>query len=114
MSGEPSPYISDQSVQFFPPSAEVGTQASPRFHDQGVDTPIPSIEGVIEATVMLGRLTNPAIRCVGIAVNTERLGEAEAITVVRRLAGEYGLPATDPIRFGAEPIVDRLMAQFPA
>ena len=96
------------------PDAFVVCHEPTRRTMRGVDTPIPSIEGVIEATVMLGRLTNPAIRCVGIAVNTERLGEAEAITVVRRLAGEYGLPATDPIRFGAEPIVDRLMAQFPA
>jgi len=96
------------------PDAFVVCHEPTRRTMRGVETPIPSIEDVIDATVMLGRLTNPAIRCVGIAVNTERLGEAEAITVVRRIAAEYGLPATDPIRFGADPIIDRLLAQFPA
>lgn len=96
------------------PDAFVVCHEPTRRTMRGVETPIPSIEDVIDATVMMGRLTNPAIRCVGIAVNTERLGEAEAITVVRRFAAEYGLPATDPIRFGADPIVDRLLEQFPA
>ena len=52
------------------PDAFVVCHEPTRRTMRGVDTPIPSIEDVIEATVMLGRLTNPAIRCVGIAVNT--------------------------------------------
>ena len=33
---------------------------------------------------------------------------------MRNLAGAHDLPATDPIRFGVEPIVDRLLQEFPA
>ncbi|WP_368733496.1 DUF1611 domain-containing protein, partial [Proteus mirabilis] len=67
---------------------------------RGVDTPIPSIGEVIDMTMALGKLTNPAITCVGLSVNTEHLGEDAAFTVLDRLAREYELPATDPVRFG--------------
>ena len=60
--------------------------------------------------IACGRLTNPAITCTGIAVNTQKLGEAEAKTLLEGLAAEYGVPATDPIRFGVKELVDRLGA----
>ena len=34
------------------------------------DRALPTVEQLIEATVTLGRLTNPAIRCVGLSFNT--------------------------------------------
>lgn len=81
---------------------------------RGVKHALPSIKEVIDLTMRCGALTNPAIRPVGIAVNTEAVpGEAEAKTLLENLAGEYGLPATDPIRFGIGRIVDRLIAEFP-
>ena len=81
---------------------------------RGVAHPLPSIQDVIDLTVQLGRLTNPAIRPVGIAVNTQALDEAEARALLGRLAAEHGLPATDPVRFGVEELVDRIVADFPA
>jgi uncharacterized NAD-dependent epimerase/dehydratase family protein len=51
---------------------------------------------------------------VGIAVNTQALGEAEARKLLDDLAAEHGLPATDPVRFGVEGLVDRIVAEFPA
>ena len=68
---------------------------------------------MIDLNLRCGRLTNPAIRPVGIAVNTEALGEDEARAAVQDLARAHDLPATDPIRFGVEPIVDRLLHEFP-
>ncbi|MEI8144313.1 MAG: N-acetyltransferase DgcN [Alphaproteobacteria bacterium] len=79
-----------------------------RRHMRGVTAPIPSIEQVIETTILLGRLTNPAITCVGIAVNTEHLTEAQAFAYLDRVSREHELPATDPVRFGVEPIVDAI------
>lgn len=81
---------------------------------RGVAHPLPSIRDVIEMNIRLGALTNPDIRPVGIAVNTEKLGEAEAKALLAGLAAEHGLPATDPIRFGVEGIVDHLAALYPA
>ncbi|MDP2118354.1 MAG: N-acetyltransferase DgcN [Hoeflea sp.] len=75
---------------------------------RGVKHKLPSIREVIDMTIACGRLTNPAIACTGISVNTQKLGEAEAKTLLEGLASEYGVPATDPIRFGVSELVDRL------
>ena len=62
---------------------------------------LPSIEEVIDLTIRLGSLTNPAIRCAGISMNTSSLGEAQAGDV---LASEserlHGMPVADPMRGG--------------
>ena len=81
---------------------------------RGVQHPLPTIREVIDLTVQLGRLTNPDIRPVGIAVNTQSLEEGAARALLADLAREHGLPATDPVRFGVEEIVDRLVSEFPA
>lgn len=80
---------------------------------RGVKHALPSIKEVIDLNIRCGSLTNPAIRPIGIAVNTEALGEAEAKALLASLAKEHNLPATDPIRFGVEGIVDALLAQYP-
>lgn len=81
---------------------------------RGVKHALPSIREVIDLTVQLGRLTNPEIRATGIAINTQALEEGEARAFLDKLAAEHGLPATDPVRFGVEGLVDRLVAEFPA
>ena len=81
---------------------------------RGVKHALPSIREVIDLTVQLGRLTNPDIRATGIAINTQALEEGEARALLDRLSAEHGLPATDPVRFGVEGLVDRLVAEFPA
>lgn len=96
------------------PDAFVVCHEPTRTHMRGVAHPIPSIGDVIDLTVRCGRLTNPDIRCVGIAINTEKLSEAEAKKVLADAAAEYGLPASDPVRFGVAPIVDRIVAEFAA
>ncbi len=80
---------------------------------RGVEHPLPTIRQVIDLTVQLGRLTNPEIRPVGIAVNTQALEEAEARALLDPLAVSHGLPATDPVRFGVDGLVDRIVTEFP-
>ena len=63
--------------------------------------PIPSIEAVIEQTVMAGRLTNPAIRCAGVSLNTAGMDVAAADRVIAETTDRLSLPAADPIRGGA-------------
>ena len=79
---------------------------------RGVETPLPTVQDVIDLTVRCGSLTNPGIRCIGIAVNTSALGEAEAREFLAMIGEEHALPATDPVRFGMEAIVDRVEAEF--
>lgn len=61
---------------------------------------VPSIEAVIEQTVAVGRLTNPAIRCAGVSLNTAGMTEAEAAAEIAHTAERLGLPTADPIRGG--------------
>ncbi|WP_407050443.1 N-acetyltransferase DgcN [Methyloraptor flagellatus] len=87
------------------PDAFVVCHETTRTKMRGVQHPLPTIREVIDLTVTCGRLTNPAIRCVGIAINTEHLSEAEARRVIDEAAAFHDLPATDPIRFGMDGIV---------
>jgi len=49
-------------------------------------------------------------RVIGVALNTYDLGEREAAAAVERAAQQTGLPATDPVRFGAGPLVEAVAA----
>jgi uncharacterized NAD-dependent epimerase/dehydratase family protein len=61
---------------------------------------LPSIEQVIEQTIALGRLTNPAIRCAGVSLNTSKFDEAEALREFERVEKRLSLPVADPMRGG--------------
>ncbi len=97
------------------PDAFVVCHEPTRTTMRGVKHPLPSIADVIERTILEGRLTNPAIRCIGIAINTEALDDAaaRACLAAAAAAAEYNLPAVDPIRTGVGPIVDEIQRQFP-
>lgn len=95
------------------PDAFVICHEPTRTKMRGVQHPLPSIGQVIDLTVTCGRLTNPGIRPVGISINTQALDEAAARAYLDETAGAHDLPATDPVRFGVGPIVDRLQALFP-
>jgi len=62
---------------------------------------IPSLEETIELNLLLGRRTNPAIRCGGIAFNTSGMDAAEADALMEAESRRLGLPVADPIRGGA-------------
>ena len=61
---------------------------------------LPSIEAVIDQTVALGRLTNSAIRCVAISLNTSDLNDADAEAELAATEARLGLPTADPMRAG--------------
>jgi uncharacterized NAD-dependent epimerase/dehydratase family protein len=80
---------------------------------RNIEHPMPSIQAVIELTMRCGQLTNPQIRPVGISVDTHLICESEARSYLQELEQTHGLPATDPLRFGTGPIVERLLEEFP-
>ncbi|GGE43046.1 hypothetical protein GCM10007276_20370 [Agaricicola taiwanensis] len=94
------------------PDAFVVCHEPTRTTMRGVSHPLPSIQEVIDLTIQCGKLTNPAIRCIGIAINTSALDEAAAQAMLADVGEAHGLPACDPVRFGVEPIVDRLHKEF--
>jgi uncharacterized NAD-dependent epimerase/dehydratase family protein len=96
------------------PDAFVVCHEPTRTAMRGVAHGLPSIAEVIDLTLRCGRLTNPGIRPVGIAINTAALDEGAARRVMAEAQAAHGLPATDPVRFGVAAIVDRLQKEFPA
>ncbi|MBV6657123.1 MAG: DUF1611 domain-containing protein [Devosiaceae bacterium] len=95
------------------PDAFVVCHEPTRQSMRGVEAGLPSIQAVIDQTIALGSLTNPAIRCTGLAVNTAALDEAEAKDCLASLAQAHGLPASDPVRFGVDALVEPLIAMTP-
>ena len=80
-----------------------------RRHMRGLPHyPLPTLEDCIAANLQAARLTNPAVRCVGIALNTAALEDAAADTLLAETAARLGLPAVDPLRTGVGAIVDQL------
>ncbi len=90
------------------PDAFVVCHEPTRKTMRGVQTPLPSIQDVIDLTIACGKLTNPATKCVGIAVNTEALSEQEARDYLAKLSRDHGVPATDPVRFSVDAILDKI------
>ncbi|MEM1287318.1 MAG: N-acetyltransferase DgcN [Pseudomonadota bacterium] len=90
------------------PDAFVVCHEPTRTTMRGVKTPLPTIQQVIDATIAMGKLTNPEIRCTGIAVNTAALNEADAKRTLDDVAKAHNLPASDPVRFGVASLVDAL------
>ena len=91
------------------PDAFVVCHEPTRQAMRNVATPIATIDAVIEQTLALGRLTNPNIRCAGIALNTALLTRADAEQLLEETARTFGLPASDPMRNGVAAIVDALV-----
>ena len=92
-----------------PDAFVVCTEAGREFVAGWSDFPLPSIQEVIDRTVSIGSRTNPAIRPIGISVNTSNLSEGDAIELLSSLEKIHGIPATDPIRFGVANIVDAMV-----
>ena len=94
------------------PDAFVVCHEPTRATMRNVAAPVPSPQAVIDLTVRAGRVTSPDIRCAGIALNTQHLGEAAARVLIDETAAELDLPASDPLRFGMAEVVDELLNCF--
>ena len=94
------------------PDAFVVCHEPTRATMRGVKHPLPSIQQVIDRTIIEGSLTNPKIACLGIAINTEHLSAEVAMSYLKETGEAHGLPCVDPIRTGVEPIVDELIRRY--
>jgi len=71
--------------------------------------PIPSLRDLVELHERLALPARPA-KVVAVALNTRRLDEHDARAAVAAAEAETGLPADDPVRFGAGRLVDAVLA----
>ena len=70
--------------------------------------PIPPLRELVELYERLALPARPA-RVAAVALNTRTLAEAEARAAVAAAQEETGLPADDPVRFGAGKLVDAVL-----
>ena len=75
--------------------------------------PIPSLP---ELVALHEQVSLPArrARVAALALNTRDLGDDAARDAIAAAEGETGLPADDPVRFGAAKLVDALLERVPA
>lgn len=92
-----------------PDAIVVCHEAGKTMIDSCDDLPLPSIEACIALNLQCGRLTNPAVRCVGVSVNTSGLAAEEREPYLRKLAEETGLPCVDPVLQGCDAIARALL-----
>lgn len=76
-----------------------------RTADDAEPLPIRPLPELVAEHERLAGWMHPA-RVLGVALNTRALGPAEAGRAVADAARETGLPATDPVRFGAGALAD--------
>jgi D-glutamate N-acetyltransferase len=71
--------------------------------------PIPPLAELVALHEQISLPVRPA-RVAAIALNTRRLDAAAARAAIAAAEAETGLPAGDPVRFGAGPLVDAVVA----
>ena len=91
------------------PDAVVVCHEPTRTTMRNVAAPITDVGEVAQQTLALGRLTNPQIRCVGIALNTAALSADEGRRAVAEVSRQFALPACDPMRDGVGTLVDAML-----
>jgi uncharacterized NAD-dependent epimerase/dehydratase family protein len=71
--------------------------------------PIPPLAELVDLYERASLPARPA-RVAGIALNTSRLPESEALAAVAAAREETGLPADDPVRFGPVSLLEPVLA----
>jgi uncharacterized NAD-dependent epimerase/dehydratase family protein len=83
------------------------------YHGREPWVRIPPLSEMIEIYENAAAPIRPT-RVIGIALNTFDLDDDLARAAVRRATQETGLPATDPVRFGVEPLAEAILREVMA
>ena len=92
------------------PQAQVLCLDASRSAVRGHEVPFPPLWDLIALYERMGRVLFPT-RVVGIAVNTSAFDEADALKIKQGLEQESGLPVTDVIRYGTEPLIEAILSE---
>jgi len=74
------------------------------------DCPIPDLQHAIDRYLEAAQLTNRAVRCVGLSINSSILSEPQWHAYASELAQRLSLPVVDPMRGGVDRLADALLA----
>ncbi len=91
------------------PDAIVLCHEPSRSHMRGLPNwPLPDLSECLAANLAAARLTNQAVMCAGVSINTSQLDEDAAARLLGEISEALGLPCIDPMRGVVAAIVDRL------
>jgi uncharacterized NAD-dependent epimerase/dehydratase family protein len=88
------------------PGALVLCHEPGRPHMRGIPgRALPDLAECFEANLAAARLTSPDVQAVGICLNTSNMAPDDGRRLCAATADALGLPCTDPVAFGVEPIL---------
>jgi uncharacterized NAD-dependent epimerase/dehydratase family protein len=91
------------------PDALVLCHEPTRPHMRGLpDYKPPTLEALRDLSLTMARIVNPGVRVVGVAINTAAMHEEAALDYLEAVERRLGLPTVDPLRQGADRLVDAL------
>ena len=97
------------------PEALVLCHEPGRTHMRGIPgRPLPDLPDCLERNLEAARLTSPEVRATGICLNTSAMDPETAKRLCAVIETQMGLPCTDPVRFGVEPIIDQMLCPEPS
>ena len=97
------------------PEALVLCHEPGRAHMRGIPgRALPDLAECLDRNLEAARLTSPTVRAVGICLNTSAMDPDAALRLCARTEDQLGLPCTDPIAFGVEAIIDRMLCPAPS
>ncbi len=93
------------------PDALILCHEPTRAHMRGLpEYQPPSLETLRDTALPLAQIVNPACQVVGVSVNTQHMGEDEAVAYLNEVEARMGLPTVDPFRHGADRLAEALEA----
>jgi len=91
------------------PTALVLCHEPGREHMRGIPgRALPDLSECLEANLAAARLTSPDVQAIGLCLNTSNMEPDAARRLCASTADSLGLPCTDPVAFGVDPIIDQL------
>ncbi|PSJ38012.1 N-acetyltransferase DgcN [Allosphingosinicella deserti] len=97
------------------PEALVLCHEPGRPHMRGIPgRALPGLGECLERNLEAARLTSPEVRAVGICLNTSGMEREPALRLCAATEDKLGLPCTDPVAFGVDAILDRLLCAAPS
>lgn len=73
--------------------------------------PMVSLADCVDANLRAAAVTSDNVQLAGFAINTSNFPEQEARDYCAQVSAEFGVPATDPVRFGIDAIAALLKEQ---
>lgn len=93
------------------PDALVLCHDPTRTHLRGLPhAPLPTLDELAEVAVRLARLVNPECRVAGLSILSAGLDPRAAASYLATVERRFGVPAVDPMRQGADRLVEALDA----